>query len=114
MEKPFININNGVWGKILGFTMSVIIMTTAWLLNQAWEKINKIEIAIHEIQVSSATMSANKFTANDWMVNKSVLDAERLAQERRIMKMEETLPVIKDSLLTIGKDIKEHMEKDRK
>lgn len=87
--------------RIGSFAMSVAIMVSSWFLNQAWNRIGTIEQKVHELELVGATSSGNRFTSNDWQTNKALLDAERLSMDRRIIRLEESLPSIKDSLLEI-------------
>jgi hypothetical protein len=91
--------------KISSFVMSIAIMISSWFLSQAWDKINTIEKSVHELEITAALTNSTKFTNNDWASAKSVLDADRLAMDRRIIRLEESLPSIKDSLIEIKNSI---------
>jgi hypothetical protein len=93
--------------KIIGFMMSIAIMVSSWFLSQAWDRILSIEKSIHQIELTTSAISANKFTTTDWISAKSMMDAEKNSLDRRIMRLEESIPVIKDSLI----EIKENMKK---
>jgi hypothetical protein len=93
--------------KIGGFIMSIAIMVSSWFLNQAMERITNIEKSIKELELSAAIVSGSKFTASDWSTAKTVLDADRNAIDRRIVRLEENSVVIKDSLAEIKQILKE-------
>ena len=105
--------NNTSWALRIGsFAMSIAIMVSSWFLSQAWDRINNIEKSVHQLEIATALTNSNKFTTNDWATAKSVLDSDRLAMDRRIIRLEESLPSIKDSLLEIKNSIvKKEQEK---
>lgn len=86
---------------VFPIAMSISIAASSWFLNQAWSKISILEDKVHAIEVSVASTSGNRFSSNDWVTAKSIIDSERAALDRRIMRLEESLPVIKDSLIEI-------------
>jgi len=94
--------------RIGTFTMSVAIMVSSWFLNQAWGRIGTIETSVHELQLTAASTSGNKFTSGDWVKSKTVLDTERLALDRRLIRVEETIPIIKESLEDIKDMLRTH------
>lgn len=81
--------------------MSMSITATSWFLNQAWSKISIVETKIQAIELKAAETGGNRFTSNNWVDAKAILDNERAALDRRIMRLEESLPVIKDTLIEI-------------
>ena len=81
--------------------MSIALAISSWFLTQAWNRIGAIEKAVTELQISSATTNGNRFTSTNWVEAKTILDSERLAQDRRIIRLEESLPIIKESLLEL-------------
>jgi hypothetical protein len=93
--------------KIGGFIMSIAIMISSWFLNQAMQRINNVENSIKVLELSNATIAGSKFTATDWANAKSVLDADRNAIDRRIVRLEENSAVIKDALIEIKQILKE-------
>ena len=93
--------------RFAGILMSFAIMASSWFLNQAWGKINKVEDSLHSLELISAANTTNKFTQSDWTTNKTIIDNERLALDRRIMRLEETNTVTKDTLI----EIKQLLEK---
>jgi hypothetical protein len=92
--------------KIAGFVMSIAIMVSSWFLNEAWSRINEVEKTVHKLEIESASVESNKFTNNDWAKAKLILDSERSDFDRRLIRLEESIPVIKDSLLSIKDSIK--------
>lgn len=99
--------------RIGSFIMSLAIMISSWFLNQAWDRITQLEKEVKQIQINDALINGNGFTSKNWTDAKTILDAERLAMDRRIIRLEETIPVIKDSQLETKKtldDIKKLIE----
>lgn len=92
--------------RIGSFIMSIAIMVSSWFLNQAWNRISENERAIRNIELNAATVSGTRFTSTDWTIQKNLIDSERLALDRRIIRLEESLPVIKDTLLEIKQELK--------
>lgn len=87
--------------KIFPVVMAISIAASSWFLNQAWTKITTLEGKVQTIEVTMATTAGNRFTSNDWVTAKSLIDTDRNSLDRRIMRLEESLPVIKDTLLEI-------------
>lgn len=86
---------------------------SAWFLNQTWTKISILENKVQAIELSTAAITANRFTSGDWVTQKNLLDAERMSMDRRIIKLEETTVYIKDSLVRIENIITEHLKVDK-
>lgn len=96
--------------RIGSFVMSIAIMISSWFLTQAWDKISNVEKEVTKLQIVTATMEGNRFSSKDWSDAKSVLDGERLVLDRRIIRLEESIPVIKDSLIEIKQTLKKQNE----
>ena len=96
--------------KIGSFFMSIAIMVSSLFLNQAWNRISNVEDSVHELQIATATMQGNRFSSKDWTDAKTILDAERLAMDRRVIRLEESLPIIKDTLIEIKQKIEKNHE----
>jgi len=92
--------------KLTGFVMSITIMITSWFLNQAWDRINKIESAIQVLEIRDAKHDSSTVASVDWIRSKDVIDNKSNELDRRITRLEESLPVIKDSLLDIKNTLK--------
>jgi len=92
--------------KFFPIAMSISIAASSWFLNQAWTKIANLEDKVQKIEVSVASASGNKFSSSDWINAKSLLDNERTLLDRRIVRLEESLPIIKDTLLEIKTQLK--------
>ena len=93
--------------KIGGFMVSIAVMVSSYFLNSTMNKMNEMDNRISSLELAGATVSGNRFTSTDWATAKSVMDADRNAVERRLIKLEETSSTIKDSLLEIKSILKE-------
>lgn len=101
-QKPFQQDVITPWILRIGsFLMSVAIMVSSWFLNQAWNRINEIEKSVHKLEIETATTNGNRFTSSNWADAKAILDAEKLSLDRRVMRLEESIPVIRESLLEL-------------
>lgn len=98
--------NNAWSNRFFPIAMSISIAASSWFLNQAWTKIATLESKVQQIEVSVASASGNKFSSSDWVTAKSLLDNERTLLDRRIVRLEESIPVIKDTLIEIKNQIK--------
>lgn len=96
--------------RIGTFIMSIAIMFSTWFLSQAWDRINTMEKSIRTLEISMATAQSNRFTSMDWITNKTILDSEKLAIDRRVMRIEETNAAVKDSLIRIETTISKHFD----
>jgi len=104
------NVESSWVVRIGGLVMSVVIMLSSWFLKEAWEKINTIENKVQALEVSNAATSSNRFTSTDWNNNKSLIDADRLALDRRVMRLEENSTSIKESLQRIENSLNDHLK----
>ena len=90
---------------IIRALMALSITMTSWFLSQAWEKINENAKDISELKLIQAESKGQLFTASDWATAKMLIDNEKLAMDRRIIRLEESIPVIKESLIDIKQTI---------
>lgn len=92
--------------KGASFIMSIAIMISSFFLTKAWEKISNLEKDIIELKIESGKVQSNRFSSNDWVNAKTILDTERLAMDRRIIRIEETYPTISESISEIRQSIR--------
>jgi hypothetical protein len=98
--------NTAWFNRFFPIAMSISIAASSWFLNQAWTKISTLEQKVHAIEVSAASIAGNKFSSTEWVNAKAILDSERTLLDRRIVRLEESIPVIKDSLIEIKDQLK--------
>ena len=89
-----------------GLIMSVAMMVSSWFLNEAWSKITNAENKIQALELTSAADHATKFNMTDWNSAKTIMDNDRMALDRRLMRVEENSTVIKESLNRIESGLK--------
>jgi hypothetical protein len=104
------NITNTWIIRVGSVVMSIALMFSTWFLSQAWDRINNMEKSIRSLEISMATAQSNRFTSMDWITNKTILDSDKLAIDRRVMRIEETNVAVKDSLIRIEAAMNKHLE----
>ena len=100
-ENPWIN-------RGLSAVFAIGMAVSGYFLNGTMQKIQEIEKRVYTMELASATTNGNRFTSGDWTSAKTILDNERLQMDRRLIKLEESIPNIKDSLTEIKLMIKEN------
>lgn len=93
-ENPW--INRGLYA-VFAIGMAV----SGWFLNQTMTTLQNIEKRVYTLEISEAKETNGKFTNSDWQIAKALLDADKMAIEKRIIRVEESIPVIKESLIRI-------------
>lgn len=116
MEK--INTVEKSWTlKILIGIMSISIAMSSWFLSECWSKITTLEGKVQSIELTEATHIAKsdgtRFTSGDWMVQKNLLDSEKLLSEKRLVKVEESMTYNKEALIRIENTLKDHANSDK-
>jgi hypothetical protein len=95
------------WTLKIGATlMSILMMTTSFFLTKAWDSIAEIKESIVDLKLIQNKIESSQFTSKEWISAKSVLDNERLGLDRRIIRVEETYPIILESIVDIKETIK--------
>lgn len=95
------------WTFKIGATiMSILMMLSSFFLTKAWESINNMEKTIVELKIEQSKITSNRFSTNDWVSAKTILDAERLALDRRLIRIEETYPIISESIFEIKQTLR--------
>jgi hypothetical protein len=64
-------------------------------------KFASLETSVHELQMWKAETQGNRFSSKDWTDAKHIIDSERNAHDRRITRLEEMIPPIKEGMLRI-------------
>lgn len=100
--------------KILCALIGIGLTISSYFLNTTMTRLEANEKNIQTLEITSATTAGNRFTSNDWITQKNLLDAEKMAMDRRIMRVEESLPFIRDSLGRIETSINKHLEDEAK
>lgn len=94
-----------VW--VLTLILSVSLSLSGYFFSDAYKRLSSVENKTERLQTETAVITSNRFS---WLEQKTILDNERLAMDRRIIKLEETNVFIKDSLVRIERLIVEHLK----
>lgn len=65
----------------------------------------KIDHRVSRLELDAAATSGNRFTSSDWAAAKSVLDERSAGFDKRITRLEDAIPQIRDTLLEIKNDL---------
>jgi hypothetical protein len=115
MSAPNILKTENKWlTNILSIVCTIGLMISSFFLKECWDNLKTTQKDIQTLEITSATTAGNRFTSNDWIAQKNLLDAEKLAMDRRLMRVEESLPFIRDSLGRIEASINKHLEDETK
>lgn len=93
--------------KILTFLTSAGLAISGWFINQNLQRLDNLDAAVYELRINQERTSSNRFSSNDWVVNKALMDADRLALDKRVIRVEENMTTIKESLTEIKESIRE-------
>lgn len=93
--------------KILTFLTSTGLAVSGYFINQNLERMDNLDKAVYELRLNHERTASNRFSSNDWVVNKALLDADRMALDKRVIRLEESIPAIRESLTEIKASIKE-------
>lgn len=108
MERNNAKTNAMDWAIRIGsIIMSGAIMVSSWFLKETIFSLNECKKDIIELKLADERTSNNRFTSNDWVIEKRQLDEQRLVTEKRITVVEESNKMIKELLTEIKDDLKE-------
>lgn len=100
---------------LTGFVSIVITISLAvsgWFIKENINNISNCQKDIIELKLAAEKVSASRFTASDWIIEKRQLDENRLQQEKRIVVVEENMRQVKELLSEIKADVKELKERN--
>ena len=100
--------------KIASFVMSIAIMVSSFFLTKAWEKITNLEKDVSQLKIDYSVASSTQLTYKQWIDAKSIIDSERVALDKRLIKIEETYPMINNSIMEIKQSINRLEDNDRR
>jgi hypothetical protein len=90
---------------ILTLLIAAVISIMGFVGNQIWAEarawMREFDGRVARLEISEARTDGNRFSSNDWAVAKARLDEDRANMDRRVTRLEEAVPVIKESLLRI-------------
>ena len=94
---------------ILMVILTIVVSIGGFIGTKVWDRVenglNNLDERIDVLEVTSAKNDSNKFTAQHWVDAKSRMDEDRAIIDRRITRLEEAIPQIKESLLRIENKI---------
>jgi hypothetical protein len=95
-ENIWINIH-----RLATIFMPVLLGITGYFLTDVYGKMAVMDDRVRDLQVNAASTNGNRFSSVDWTRAKDSLDEERALLDRRITRLEEAIPPIKESLSRI-------------
>lgn len=94
---------------ILTLLITAAISIMAWVGNQVWGEarswMRELDGRVSTLEIKDAKMDASKFTTGDWAQAKARMDEDRANLDRRITRLEEAVPAIKETLMRIENKI---------
>jgi hypothetical protein len=93
--------------KILTALTSTGLAVSGWFINQNFARLDHLDKQVADIYLTTTKAEVTQFTNKEWIIAKSILDSEKISTEKRIIRLEESLPVIRESLAEIKASIKE-------
>ena len=93
--------------KLLTFLTSLGLAVSGWFLTKTYDRLDALDNAVMELRLIDEKNGNSKFSTSDWYIAKTLIDADRNAMDKRIIKLEEAIPVIKESLLEIKQTLKD-------
>jgi len=89
--------------------LTVAISIGAFIGVKVWDRVENGLVNLDErvdvLEVSNARTDGNRFTSQHWTDAKSRIDEDRANMDRRITRVEESIPQIKESLIRIEKKL---------
>ena len=90
---------------ILTALIAAVIGIMGYVGNQVWQEarvwMRLMDGRVDRLEIDGARTSGNRFTAGDWAQAKAAIDNDRANLDRRITRLEEAVPTIKETLLRI-------------
>ena len=93
--------------RILSILTSVGLAISGWFLTTAYNQLDQLNNRVQTIELKQAETSGNRFTSADWTNAKTIIDADRLALDKRLIVVEENNRQVREMLVEIKQDLKE-------
>jgi hypothetical protein len=87
--------------RIATLLMPVMLAIAGYFLSDVFGKFRSLEKSVHALQLWRAETTGSRFSTSDWTTAKTIIDAERIAHDRRITRLEETIPPIREGMIRI-------------
>ncbi len=101
-QKP--NTTEIVWTwiqRLLTPVLAILVAIFTWLSAQAWAYVTEMDTRLRMMELWRAEASGRAFNSADWAEQKATLDQDTSDLDRRVTRLEEAIPPIKESLLRI-------------
>lgn len=103
---------NRILMPIMMMILTIIISIGGFVGAKVWDRVenglNNLDERIDVLEVANAKTDSNRFTSQHWVDAKSRIDEDRAIIDRRITRLEESIPQIKESLLRIENKIEKN------
>lgn len=90
---------------ILTLLITAVIAIFGWVGNNIWSEarswMKEFDGRVHNLEIQEAKTDGNRFTNVDWTRAKMEIDARNNEMDRRITRLEEAVPAIKETLIRI-------------
>jgi len=90
---------------LLSVLTAAVIGVMGFVGNQIWQEarvwMRELDGRVGKLEIQEARTDGNRFTSGDWAAAKTRIDEDRAIIDRRITRLEESVPQIKESLLRI-------------
>lgn len=87
--------------------IAIALSVSGWFLNSCYDSMKELDKRIQALELKQVEMSGNKFTSVDWLNAKVILDADRLALDKRLTIVEENTKQVREMLMEMKQDIKD-------
>lgn len=102
IDKTSMLENIWVWASRIFAPLFVVIMfLSSFIMKDVLSSLSNIDERVVNLELRNAEVSGNRFTSGDWANHKALLDDRANALDRRVIRLEEAIPPIKDSLIRI-------------
>ena len=91
--------------RILGPLMAILLSATGFALKEVFTSVKAMNTRITALEILMAQDQAVKFSAVDGSRERTLLSAESVSVDRRVTRLEESIPYIKESLGRIEKQL---------
>lgn len=84
--------------RLLTPMLAILVAIFTWLSAQAWTYVTQMDTRLRIVELWRADISSRTFTNADWAKQKTQLDRDSSALDRRVTRLEEAIPPIRESL----------------
>jgi hypothetical protein len=87
--------------------MALLLPITGWALTRIVTHIDRMDDDIRDLQMHRAETQGSRFTTTHWSEAKAIIEERQIMTDRRITRLEEAVPHIKESLIRIETGIRD-------